>query len=59
MVSSVKLMLLWGIGIGGADGVGIEVSFLLVHFFQMSMPIRKMASVIPIMVAGDVNVWLA
>jgi len=52
-------MLLWGIGIGGADGVGIEVSFLLVHFFQMSMSIRKMASVIPIMAAGDVNVWLA
>jgi len=48
------MMVLWGgfwIGIGGADGGGIRVSFLLVHFFQLSMPIRKMARAIPIMAA--------
>jgi len=43
-------------GIGGADGVSVGVSFLLMHFFQMSMPIRKITSAIPIMAAGDVNV---
>ncbi len=44
------------VSIGGADGVGIGVSVLLVHFLQMSMPIRKMARAIPIMAAGDVNI---
>ncbi len=51
-----------GVGIGGADGVRMGVSAgvgLLKHFFQMSMPIRKMAKAIPIMAAGEVKVQCA
>jgi hypothetical protein len=44
---------------GGADGTRrvASVGFgLLKHFFQISMPIRKMARAIPIMAAGEVKV---
>jgi len=44
---------------GGADGAGrvdSAVSGLLKHFFQISMPIRKMTRVIPIMATGEVKV---
>jgi hypothetical protein len=45
-----------GIGIEGADGVSVGVSCLLEHFFKMIMPMMKMASMIPIILAGEVNV---
>jgi hypothetical protein len=51
-------MVLWlrsGIGIRGANGVGVGVSCLLDIFFQMSMPMMKMGSAIAIMAAGEVN----
>jgi len=44
---------------GGADGAGrvdSAVSGLLKHIFQISMPIRKMTRVIPIMATGEVKV---
>jgi len=44
---------------GGADGavrVDSAVSGLLKHFFQISMPMRKMTRVISIMAAGEVKV---
>jgi len=50
------LMLRFWVGLGGANQVGIGVLFLLVHFLQIGMLIRKMARAITIMVAGDVNV---
>ncbi len=45
-----------GISVGGADGVRVGVSCVLEHFFQMSMPMRKMASAIPIIPAEEVNI---
>jgi hypothetical protein len=48
------------IGIGGADGVGTGGSGGLLHFFQISKPMQKMANVIQIMAAGDINVqWVS
>jgi hypothetical protein len=43
-----------GIGMGGANKVGVQVSCLPEHFFQMSIPVRKMASAIPIIGAEEV-----
>jgi hypothetical protein len=49
------LVLRFWAGIGGANRVVVGVWSLLVHFFQMSMLIRKRARAIPIMAAGDVR----
>jgi hypothetical protein len=49
-------MLVMEISIGGANGVGTGGSGDLLHFFQISRPMQMMASAIPIMAAGDVNI---
>ncbi len=48
-----------GICIGGADRAGTSGSCGLLHFFQINRPMQKMASVIPIMAAGEINVQWA
>ncbi len=53
------IWLMTGIGVGGADGVGVGVSWLLEHLFQRIMQMMKMASVILIIAAGEVNVQWA
>ncbi len=47
------------IGIGGANGVGTGGSGGLLHFFQISRPMQKMASAIQILAASDINVQWA
>jgi hypothetical protein len=50
------LELMMGIGIGGADRTGASGSGFLIYFFQMSVPIMKIASAIRIITAGGVKV---
>ncbi len=52
------VMRFWA-GIGGADSVKVGFSSMWVHFFQMSIPMMKRVSAIPIVAAGDVNVQCA
>jgi hypothetical protein len=56
---SIGLGLMKGIGIGGDDGARASGSLLLRHFFQMRVPIRKNASAIRIIMAGEVKVQWA
>ena len=53
------LVLMKGIGIGGADGTRASGSLFLRHFFQMRVPIRKINSAIRIITTGVVKVQWA
>jgi hypothetical protein len=59
VVLFIALGLMKGIGIGWADGTRASGSLFLRHFFQMRVPIRKIASAIRIITAGEVKVQWA